>query len=163
MKIKRRIYVMKKIVILAAAILGTAALLSGCAGKKEAPAADTTKAESSSAETTKAQETSSAASEKDTFTVGFDQDFPPMGFVGDNGEYTGFDLDLAKEVADRLGKKFVAQPIAWDLEWIYHHWKRRRLYMDKALYGKQTGLCCSKGLRNQDTCGSFRKSGGGTG
>lgn len=106
---------MKKVVILAAAILGTAALLSGCAGKKEAPAAaETTKAESSSAETTKAQETSSAASEKDTFTVGFDQDFPPMGFVGDNGEYTGFDLDLAKEVADRLGKKFVAQPIAWD-------------------------------------------------
>ncbi len=47
---------MKKIVILAAAILGTAALLSGCAGKKEAPAAaETTKAESSSAETTKAQ------------------------------------------------------------------------------------------------------------
>ena len=37
-----------------------------------------------------------------TFTVGFDQDFPPMGFVGDDGEYTGFDLDLAKEVADRL-------------------------------------------------------------
>ena len=70
---------MKKIVILAAAILGTAVLLSGCAGKKEAPAAaETTKAESSSAETTKAQDTSSAASEKDTFTVGFDQDFPPM-------------------------------------------------------------------------------------
>ena len=39
--------------------------------------------------------------EKGTFTVGFDQDFPPMGFVGDDGEYTGFDLELAKEVADR--------------------------------------------------------------
>lgn len=37
-----------------------------------------------------------------------------MGFVGDNGEYTGFDLELAKEVADRLGLEFVPQPIAWD-------------------------------------------------
>ena len=55
-----------------------------------------------------------AASEGDTFIVGFDQDFPPMGFVGDEGEYTGFDLELAKEVAARLGKEFVPQPIAWD-------------------------------------------------
>ena len=37
-----------------------------------------------------------------------------MGFVGDDGEYTGFDLDLAKEVANRLGMKFVPQPISWD-------------------------------------------------
>ena len=37
-----------------------------------------------------------------------------MGFVGDDGEYTGFDLDLAKEVAKRLGLEYKAQPIAWD-------------------------------------------------
>ena len=49
-----------------------------------------------------------------TLIVGFDQDFPPMGFVGDNGEYTGFDLDLAKEVASRLGLEYKAQPVAWD-------------------------------------------------
>ena len=48
------------------------------------------------------------------FIVGFDQDFPPMGFVGDDGQYTGFDLDLAKEVASRLNLEFVPQPIAWD-------------------------------------------------
>ncbi len=48
------------------------------------------------------------------FTVGFDQDFPPMGFVGEDGEFTGFDLDLAAEVADRLGLELVLQPIAWD-------------------------------------------------
>lgn len=46
--------------------------------------------------------------------IGFDQDFPPMGFIGDDGEYTGFDLDLAAEVADRLGAEVVYQPIAWD-------------------------------------------------
>lgn len=48
------------------------------------------------------------------FTVGFDADFPPMGFVGDDGEYTGFDLELAQEVANRLGLTFKPQPIAWD-------------------------------------------------
>lgn len=48
------------------------------------------------------------------FVVGFDAEFPPMGFIADDGSYTGFDLDLAAEVADRLGLEFVAQPIAWD-------------------------------------------------
>jgi polar amino acid transport system substrate-binding protein len=51
---------------------------------------------------------------KETFIVGFDQDFPPMGFVGDDGEFTGFDLELAGIVAERLDKELVLQPIAWD-------------------------------------------------
>lgn len=54
------------------------------------------------------------ASTKDTFTVGFDQDFPPMGFVGDDGEFTGFDLELAAEAANRMGLELVLQPISWD-------------------------------------------------
>lgn len=61
---------------------------------------------------TDVEEPSSEA--KDTFVVGFDQDFPPMGFVGDDGEFTGFDLDLAAEVAKRLDLELVLQPIAWD-------------------------------------------------
>ena len=36
-----------------------------------------------------------------------------MGFVGDDGEYTGFDLEVAKEVAERLGLEFVPQPVDW--------------------------------------------------
>ena len=36
-----------------------------------------------------------------------------MGFVDDNGEYVGFDLDLAKEVCARLGVELVLQPIDW--------------------------------------------------
>ena len=52
--------------------------------------------------------------EKTTFTVGFDQDFPPMGFIGEEGEFTGFDLDLAAEVAKRLDLELVLQPISWD-------------------------------------------------
>jgi polar amino acid transport system substrate-binding protein len=37
-----------------------------------------------------------------------------MGFKADDGSYTGFDLELAKEAASRMGMTFVAQPIAWD-------------------------------------------------
>ncbi len=49
-----------------------------------------------------------------TFTVGFDAEFPPYGYMDENGEYIGFDLDLAKEVCERNGWTFVAQPIDWD-------------------------------------------------
>lgn len=49
-----------------------------------------------------------------TFIVGFDAEFPPYGYKDDNGEYVGFDLDLAQEVCDRNGWKLVKQPIDWD-------------------------------------------------
>ncbi len=57
---------------------------------------------------------SSKDSGKEKFIVGFDAEFPPMGFVAEDGSYTGFDLDLAAEVASRLDMEFVAQPIDWD-------------------------------------------------
>ena len=55
-----------------------------------------------------------AKSGKDTFTVGFDQDFPLFGYVGDDGEFTGFDIEMATECAKRMGKEVVLQPIDWD-------------------------------------------------
>ncbi|MEI3377818.1 MAG: transporter substrate-binding domain-containing protein [Coriobacteriales bacterium] len=49
------------------------------------------------------------------FIVGFDQGYPPYGFKDtETGEFTGFDLDLAKEVCDRNGWTFQAEPIDWD-------------------------------------------------
>lgn len=50
----------------------------------------------------------------DTFIVGFDASFPPYGFKDENGEYVGFDLDLAAEVAARRGWTLVKQAIDWD-------------------------------------------------
>ena len=49
-----------------------------------------------------------------TFTVGFDAEFPPYGYRDDNGEYVGFDLNLAAEVCKRQGWELVKQPIDWD-------------------------------------------------
>ena len=102
--------------------------LAGCGGSAggTTTAADTTAAapadttaEASSEDTTAAYNTSPEAAEATesaggTLIVGFDQDFPPMGFIGDDGEFTGFDLELAQEVAKRLGLEYKPQPIAWD-------------------------------------------------
>ena len=102
---------------LLSAVMASAMVLSlaACGGAKtETTAAETSaesKEETTAADTSAAEETKTAGG---TLIVGFDQDFPPMGFVGDDGEYTGFDLDLAKEVAKRLGLEYKAQPIAWD-------------------------------------------------
>ena len=101
---------MKKIYLLG--ILATI-MLAGCSSAKTAES--TSASADTSAVESKADETNTAASEnKTTFTVGFDQDFPPMGFVGDDGEFTGFDLELAAEVAKRMGKEIKYQPISWD-------------------------------------------------
>ena len=55
-----------------------------------------------------------SADEVSTFIVGFDQSYPPYGFVGDDGEFTGFDLDLAAEVCNRNGWELQLEPIDWD-------------------------------------------------
>ena len=110
---------MKKRVLCAALASMMALSMTACSSGSTATTAAETKA--SEAETTteeasseKAEETTAAGTEGGTLIVGFDQDFPPMGFLGDYGEYTGFDLELAQEVAKRLGLEYKAQPIAWD-------------------------------------------------
>lgn len=105
---------MKKRFVSAALAAVMALSMTACGSSNsaaETTAADTEAAESQAEETT-AEE--AKTTDGGTLIVGFDQDFPPMGFVGDDGEYTGFDLELAQEVAKRLGLEYKAQPIAWD-------------------------------------------------
>lgn len=49
-----------------------------------------------------------------TFTVGFDAEYPPYGYMDENGDYTGFDLELAEEVCKINGWTLKKQPIIWD-------------------------------------------------
>ena len=56
----------------------------------------------------------SKSGEKQKFIVGFDAAFPPYGYQDENGEYVGFDLDLAAEVCSRNDWELVKQPIDWD-------------------------------------------------
>lgn len=108
---------MKKRILCAAIASAMALSMAACGQEKAEQSAEETaaKAEDTRAEETAAEPESPAAEgEGGTLIVGFDQDFPPMGFVGDDGEFTGFDLALAKETAKRLGLTFTPQPIAWD-------------------------------------------------
>ena len=120
---------MKKRAILMAAALGMMAVVSGCsgqaAGNTAAETAGTTakEAETTAAETaadtdtdTKAPETeaSEAGAAGGTFTVGFDAEYPPYGYMDENGEYTGFDLELAEAVCKLEGWELVKKPLNWD-------------------------------------------------
>lgn len=81
-----------------AAMALSAAALAGCS--------------SNSSEGSGAASGDAAASNE--LIVGFDQSYPPYGFVGDDGNFTGFDLDLAAEVAERNGWTVKYEPIDWD-------------------------------------------------
>ncbi len=49
-----------------------------------------------------------------TLTVGFDAEFAPYGYMDENGEYTGFDLEMAQTLCERLGWAFKCVPIDWN-------------------------------------------------
>jgi len=51
--------------------------------------------------------------DKQKLVLGLDDSFPPMGFRNEQNEIVGYDIDLAKEVASRLGVELVPQPIDW--------------------------------------------------
>jgi len=49
-----------------------------------------------------------------TFTHGFDADFPPYTYIGEDGEFTGFDVELCQAVCDYLGWTYEAFTLNWD-------------------------------------------------
>jgi polar amino acid transport system substrate-binding protein len=51
---------------------------------------------------------------KGYFIVGLDEHFPPMGFRNEKNKIVGFDIDLAKAVADEMGLKVHFKPVQWD-------------------------------------------------
>lgn len=66
---------------------------------------------------TKTKETGDSLSRilnKNTFILGLDDSFPPMGYRNENNEIVGFDIEVAKEVCKRLGVQLVIQPISWN-------------------------------------------------
>lgn len=104
---------MKRFISLIAGLTLTVSLFAGCgsAANEAAPAAETPVAEAPAADEAAPADDYGAGY---TFVVGFDAEFPPYGYQDDNGEYVGFDLELAQEVCDRLGWTLVKQPINWD-------------------------------------------------
>ncbi len=60
------------------------------------------------------QTTLAKVKEQGHFVLGLDDSFPPMGFRGEEGDIVGFDIDLAKEVAKRMGVELKLRPVDWD-------------------------------------------------
>ncbi len=97
---------MKKLKVLgiAACALALAAfVLAGCSGQSASKPAES----NNNASNEPAEETFK-------LIVGFDQEFPPYGYIGDDGQFAGVDLDLAKEVAAYNNWEIELLPIDWD-------------------------------------------------
>ena len=87
---------MKKIA--AVALLALGAALVGCS-KNETPAPSAAPAPAPAAIT--------------KIVVGLDDNFPPMGFRDEKNELVGFDIDMAREAAKRMGIEAEFKPIDW--------------------------------------------------
>ncbi|MCL2309725.1 MAG: amino acid ABC transporter substrate-binding protein [Proteobacteria bacterium] len=90
---------MKRQISLGLITLAAAVLLLGCDSKKEEKSA--------------AQPTPAAPPVMSKIVIGLDDNFPPMGFRDEKNQITGFDVDLAKEAAKRLGAEVEFKPIDW--------------------------------------------------
>ncbi len=101
---KGKVIKMKKfLALLMAAVMSTAAL-TGCGVEKTVKESDEKVADTSLED----------IKEKGYFILGLDADFAPMGFTSEEGEIVGFDIDLAKAAAEKLGVEVKTQPINWD-------------------------------------------------
>ena len=82
---------LKKTLCLLLAVLMTVSLLAGC-GSKDSDKKDG----------------------KKVFTVGIDAEYPPFSYLGDDGNYTGFDIEIAQAACDQLGWEMKVFPVNWD-------------------------------------------------
>ena len=84
---------MKKFFALALAALMLLSVLSGCGSKDN---------------------DSPSVEERTVFVMGVDPEYPPFSYLGDDGEYTGFDVEICQAVCDRLGWELEVFPVNWD-------------------------------------------------
>ncbi len=98
-KIKIIIFISIIVCLLLAVLTG----LPGCSGVE-----NTTVSENS-------QDSSQAVNNdnKSPLIVGSDTTYPPFEFI-ENGDITGFDIDLIKEIASRMEKEIEITSISWD-------------------------------------------------
>ena len=105
---------MKKMLAIALTLCLVVTALAGCGSTASGSSAETAATAEPAAEATAeaaAEETTEAAGGK--LIVGFDAEFPPFGYIAEDGSYDGFDLALAQEVCARLGWEYEAVAIDW--------------------------------------------------
>lgn len=100
----------RTVTIILTALLVLALVLTGCAQKPAenppapAPGPDSNAPKDTSWDDIKA---------KGFFIVGLDDSFPPMGFRDEKGEIVGFDIDMARKAAEKMGVQVKFQPVVW--------------------------------------------------
>ncbi len=97
---KKRIIALVLATLIAALTFG----LAGCGSKTDD--GNTTAAPDAS--------TPAGTTETKTFTMGIDPEYPPFSYLGKDGEYTGFDVEVCKAVCDKLGWEFKVFAVNWD-------------------------------------------------
>lgn len=48
------------------------------------------------------------------FIMGIDPEYPPFSYLGDDGQYTGFDVEICKAACEKLGYEFEVFGVNWD-------------------------------------------------
>lgn len=115
---------MKKILVTAAALMLSAVSIAGCTKTTAGSGSTSAVKETSSESEPEALSRENGSDEgqddsleyilgKKEFVMGLDSSFPPMGFLDDDQNIIGFDIDLAREVAARMGVELKLQPINW--------------------------------------------------
>lgn len=56
----------------------------------------------------------SDTAEKTTFIMGIDPEYPPFSYLGDDGKYTGFDVEICQAACDKLGMELEIFEVNWD-------------------------------------------------
>ena len=92
----KRLFAMVLSLALAAAILAGCGSAATSSGEKSTAAGD------------------DAYGEGYVFKHGFDQDYRPYSYIGEEGKTTGFDVELAQAVCDYYGWEYEAVPFNWD-------------------------------------------------
>ena len=87
--------------VLMTALLAACTIFTGCGGDNQ------------SSDTNKPGDSAAPAASNSKIVVGLDDEYPPMGFRDEKNEITGFDVDLAKEAAKRLGREVEFKAIDW--------------------------------------------------
>lgn len=104
----------KRLLLLLASILVFSLALTGCSSSGENE--ETVKNEEVKTDGengTSEEEGKDTIMDKGTLIMGLDDSFPPMGFRDDDGEIVGFDIDLAREAAKRMGLELELKPVDW--------------------------------------------------
>ena len=91
----------KKALCLVLALAMTVAMLAACGSKDDA--------------------NTDGDSAKKTFIMGVDPEYPPFSYLGDDGKFTGFDVEICQAVCDELG---------WDLKVFGVNWDQKLTQLD---------------------------------